>query len=230
MRLTLSFLLLLTFTSCAHKSHHKGHHKSHKTHHGHSGHSSHHRFQDAEKWSRIFEAEKRDKWQKPDLVIKTLNIRKTDHIADIGSATGYFPVRLAKKASQGMVYGVDIEPNLVEFLNKRAQKEKISNLISILGTTDSPMIPKPVNMILSVDTYHHISNRPTYFKNLKSSLKKGGRIVIIDFKKGDLPVGPKDRMKIAPKQVINELKEAGYFLKESHDILPYQFILVFSAK
>lgn len=229
MRLSLATFLILIIASCSHHGHHKnhskGHHKGHKT-----GHHKHHRFDDAEKWSKIFEDKKRDEWQKPDLVIKTLNIKRNDEIADIGSATGYFPIRLAKKASKGMVYGVDIEPTLIEFLNKRAQKEKINNLISILGTPSNPLIPRPVDIILSVDTYHHIGNRPQYFENLKASLKKGGRIVIIDFKKGDLPVGPRDPMKIPPSQVIEEFKEAGYFLKESFDILPYQFILVFSAK
>lgn len=216
MKKLILMLIPITLLSCAHgpKHSHHGHHK-------------HHRFQNAKKWAKVFEDPKRDKWQKPDLVFKTLGIRKTDTIADIGSATGYFPVRLAKKAKKGMVYGIDIEPNLVEFLNNRAQEEGLNNLISVLGTPQNPLVPKPVDLILTVDTYHHFSNRVAYFKNLHSKLKKGGRLVIIDFKKGDLPVGPRDKMKIAPSQVIDELKQAGYFLKESPDILPYQYILVF---
>ncbi len=212
------FSLITSLTSCAHKKHHS-----------HSGHHKHHRFQDAKKWAKVFERKDRDKWQKPDLVIKTLGVKRSDHIADIGSATGYFPTRLAKVAKKGMVYGIDIEPTLVQFLNERAQKENIDNLISVLGTPSNPLIPKPVDMILTVDTYHHISQRVAYFGNLKKSLKKKGRLVIIDFKKGDFPVGPRDKMKIPQVQVIEELKEAGFSLKESHDILPYQFILVFSA-
>ena len=195
--------------------------------HAHHGHHKHHRFENAQKWAKVFEDPERDKWQKPNLVIRTLGVRKTDTIADIGSATGYFPIRLAKKARKGMVYGIDIEPNLVEFLNNRAQKEGIKNLVSLLGTPTNPLIPRPVDMILTVDTYHHFGDRVTYFKNLRSKLKKGGRLVIIDFKKGDLPFGPSDKMKLAPKQVIEELKQAGYFLKESPDILPYQYILIF---
>ena len=215
-QLIISMLVTLLTLSC---SHHKKH--------GHSGHHKHHRFQDAKKWEKVFEDPARDKWQKPNLVLNTLGIRSTDTIADIGSATGYFPVRLAKKAKRGMVYAIDIEPNLVAFLNERAQKEGIKNLISLLGTPSTPLIPKPVNLILTVDTYHHIGERIQYFRNLRSKLKKGGRLVIIDFKKGELPFGPSDKMKIAPKEVIEELKKAGYFLKESPDILPYQYILVF---
>jgi cyclopropane fatty-acyl-phospholipid synthase-like methyltransferase len=218
MKLILSLLLLTTLVSCSHKKHHS-----------HSGHHKHHRFQDAKKWAKVFERKDRDKWQKPDLVIKRLGIKRTDDIADIGSATGYFPIRLAKVATKGNVYGIDIEPTLVEFLNERATHEKISNLISLLGTPHNPLIPKPVDVILTVDTYHHISKRVDYFHNLKKSLKKNGRLVIIDFKQGDFPVGPKDAMKIPQAQVIEELKKAGFSLKESHDILPYQFILVFVA-
>ncbi|MCF8058968.1 MAG: methyltransferase domain-containing protein [Bacteriovoracaceae bacterium] len=217
MKKLISILLVTIFFSCTHSNKHdhpKGHHK-------------HHSFSDAQKWEKVFESKKRDLWQKPELIFQKLKIQKKDHIADIGSATGYFPVRLAKIASRGKVWAIDIEPNLIDFLNKRAQKEGLTNLVSILGTPSNPLIPSPVDMILTVDTYHHISDRVTYFSNLKSKLKDKGRLVIIDFKKGKFPVGPKDSMKLESSVVIKELSKAGFNLKENIDILPYQYILVF---
>lgn len=213
-------MLFFLFT-CSHTGHHKKH--AHP-----KGHHKHHSFSDAKKWEKVFESKKRDVWQRPDLVLKTLNIKKDHHIADIGSATGYFPIRLAKKANKGKVWAIDIEPNLVDFLNKRAVKEGLDNLTSILGTPSNPLIPSPVDMILTVDTYHHISDRVIYFKNISKKLRKNGRLVIIDFKKGDFPVGPRDSMKLEESQVIQELSKAGFTLKENHQFLPYQYILVFS--
>lgn len=212
----ISLLSIIAFVSC-----------SSGTHVGHSGHGHHHRFNDAKRWAKVFEDEKRELWQRPSLVINRVGVKDNSVVADIGSATGYFPVRLAAKAQKGKVWAIDIEPNLVNFLNKRVQEEKIPNVISILGTPKDPMIPERVDFIFTVDTYHHIESRKEYFKNLKSKLKESGKIVIVDFKKGDFPVGPKNKMKISQEDVIQEMKAAGFSLERTHDFLIYQYILVF---
>lgn len=185
-----------------------------------------HRFSDTQRWARVFEDSARDEWQLPEKVIATMGLQPNHRIADIGSATGYFPVRFARIATQGKVYGIDIEPNMVDYLNQRAQKENLSNLISILGAPDDPKIPEPVDIIFICDTYHHIQSRVTYFQQLKSSLRKPGKIVIVDFKKGELPVGPPDKMKLAAEQVQEELTQAGYHLVQQ-TALPYQYLLIF---
>lgn len=197
------------------------------THSGGHGHSDHHGFKDAQRWANVFESEKRVHWQRPNLVINRVGVKKDSIIADIGSATGYFPIRLAAKANQGKVWAIDIEPNLVNFLNERVKKERIPNVVSILGTSKDPMIPEAVDFIFTVDTYHHISERVIYFKNLHNKLRKNGKVVIVDFKKGDFPVGPKNKMKLDAEEVVQEMKEAGYTLEKKHDFLIYQYILVF---
>jgi cyclopropane fatty-acyl-phospholipid synthase-like methyltransferase len=201
--------------SCTH--HRVQKHNQHKN-------KEHHYFSDAKKWEKVFESRKRDEWQKPDEVIKTLKIKKTDLVVDIGSATGYFPVRLAKISRR--VWGVDIEPNLVNFLNARAREEKLANLFSILGTEEDPMIPERVDLILLVNTYHHIDHRTTYFVKQRKKMTDGARIVIIDFKKGDLPVGPK-HMKLSKSEIVTEMDRAGFRLKADHNTLPYQYFLEF---
>ena len=193
----------------------------------HEHHNKHHRFDDAEKWAKIFEDKKRDAWQEPMKILKVLNLKTDSKVADIGSATGYFPVRIAKVIPKGRVWAIDVEPNLVNFLNKRAEKEKIQNLFSVLGTFDDPLIPEKVDYIFIVNTYHHIAKRKKYFENLKASLTKEGKIVIIDFRKGKLPFGPKDEMKISKKNITAEMKIAGYRVAKTYDFLKYQNILVF---
>lgn len=223
----ISVFILIFATACAgnHHSKHKNHHKGHKV--SHSWHAHHHRFDDAEKWAKVFEKEERKKWQKPNQVIRALNLKKTAKVADIGAGTGYFPVRIAKKRPAGRVYAIDIEPNLIRYLYKRKYKEGLKNLFPVLGSMDDPLIPEKVDVIMMVDTYHHISKRAQYFSHLKTYLKKNGRIVIVDFKKGKLPVGPKDKMKIAPQQVIKEMKEAGFELHKMESFLPYQYMITF---
>jgi len=190
----------------------------------------HHRFEDAEKWAGIFENPERDAWQKPDELIRSLEIPVDAVIADIGSATGYFPVRFSRLATEGKVYGVDIEKTLVNYLNSRAKKENLSNLVSILGEPDDPKIPERADLVFICDTYHHIRDRGDYFENLKQYIQTEGRLVVVDFKLGDLPVGPPDKHKLAPDVVREELTGAGYRQVPHALELPYQYILVFDLE
>jgi SAM-dependent methyltransferase len=186
-----------------------------------------HRFDDAERWARVFEDPARDAWQRPEQVIVALRIPRGARVADVGAATGYFPVRIARAHPDATVYGVDIEPNLVAFLRARADREKLSNLRTVLATPADPKLPEPVDLVLLVDTYHHLEDRPTYFANLAWWLRPGGRVAIVDFRKGSR-IGPPEHHKIAEQSVIAEMNQAGYRLAENHDFLPHQYFLVFA--
>ncbi|MGV3624781.1 MAG: class I SAM-dependent methyltransferase [Archangium sp.] len=186
----------------------------------------HHSFDDANAWAQSFEDPSRDEWQKPAEVIAALNLPKSARIADIGSATGYFSTRLAKAVPEGKVYGLDVESSMVEYLDARAEKEGIGNLTAQLAAFDDPKIPEPVDLIIVVDTYHHLDARKVYFAKLAEKLKPDGRIVIIDFKR-ESKMGPPADMKVGPEAVRAELEAAGYKLATSHDFLPEQFFLVF---
>lgn len=204
----LSLLGLLLFAACAHKPHAKGDHD----------------FDDAEAWARAFEDPARDSWQQPDQVIGALQLTPSLKVADIGAATGYFPIRFAKLANR--VYGVDIESAMVEYLQHRAEREGLSNLLAVQATSDDAKIPEPVDLITIVDTYHHIDNRPVYFTNLKRSLTANGRIAIIDFRMGSKR-GPPDDAKVAADVVIAELAQAGLTLDAQHEFLTDQYFLIF---
>ncbi|MEW6435371.1 MAG: class I SAM-dependent methyltransferase [Myxococcota bacterium] len=193
----------------------------------HHQHTAHHRFDDAEAWAKSFESPERDAWQKPDQVIAALELPPDAKVADIGAATGYFPVRVARVVPQGHVYGVDVESSMVEYLNKRAATEGLANLSAVQATFDDAKIPEPVDVVMMVNTYHHIERRPAYFARLAASLKSGGRLAIIDFRRGSSR-GPPDSEKVPPEQVAKELAEAGYAQVASFDFLPEQFFLVFT--
>lgn len=225
----IAIILILAIPALA--QHHEGDHSSAKKgeHHGDSA-TVHHRFEDAERWATVFEDPERDEWQKPDYVIERLNVAPDAVIADIGSATGYFTVRLAAAARQGKVYGIDIEPSMVEYLNHRAETEGLNNLLSVLGEPEDPKLPEAVDLVFVCDTYHHIGDRVEYFHRLIERLKPGGRIVNIDFKPGELPVGPKPAHKLKPERVAAEMFAAGYELSETDESLPYQYLQVFKVR
>ena len=185
----------------------------------------HRHFDDAERWSEVFDHPSRAAWQKPAEVIRALELAPDAALADIGAGTGYFAVRLARAAPQGRVFAVDVSPSMVRHLESRARREKLANLVAHRADADDPRLPQPVDLAILVDTYHHIGDREAYFGKLRGSLTSRGRLAIIDFRP-DSPVGPRHG-RIAPDTVKAELARAGYRLAAEHDFLPYQYFLVF---
>ena len=191
-----------------------------------SPHTHEHSFHGAENWARVFDDPKRDATQKPHEVIQALALKPDAIIADIGSGTGYFSVRLAHMVPKGRVYGADIEPDMVRYLAERVKREQLDNVSSIAAAPDDPRLPERVDLILMVDVLHHIADRARYLQKLRGSLKPGGRIAIIDFRM-DAPDGPPKSARLAPGRVKTELHAAGYALLEEHAFLPNQYFLVF---
>ena len=192
-------------------------------------HTREHAFTDAERWAKIFDDPARDAWQKPREVIAALAVAPDAAVADIGSGTGYFAVRLARAAPKGVVYGVDTEPSMVKYLDQRAKHEGLANLVSVAGNPGDANLPGKVDLVLMVDVYHHIAERASYFGKLRGSLNAGARVAIIDFRL-DSPSGPPKRERIAAEQVKSELAKAGYAVAKEHQFLPDQYFLVFEAK
>ena len=188
-----------------------------------------HSFGDAEKWAKEFDNPQRDAWQKPDEVLDALHLQRTDKVADIGAGTGYFSVRIAKRVPDGKVFSVDIEPDMLHYLGERAHREHLSVLLPVRGTTDSPNLPEPVDVVLIVDTYHHIENRISYFAKLRDLLLRNGRLAIVDFRV-DAPDGPPSELRLPPEKITAVLDAAGYSLIETHTFLPRQNFLVFQRK
>ena len=186
-----------------------------------SPHTHQHTFRDAEKWTHVFDDPARDAWQKPHEVIQALGLQ-----ADLGAGTGYFTARLANMLPRGRVYAVDIEPDMVRYVEARAKREGLGNVVAVQGEPDDPLLPEKVDLILLVDVYHHISDRASYFRRLRDALRPGGRVAVIDFKL-DSPAGPPRAARIAPATVRGEMKAAGYAETAAHSFLPYQYFLIF---
>lgn len=189
--------------------------------------SHQHHFGGAEQWAKSFDDPKRDAWQKPHEVITALGLDSDAVVADIGSGTGYFAVRLAHFVPTGMVYGVDAEPDMVAYLARRAKQMGLANITSMAATAQAPTLPQKADLALLVDVYHHLASRPAYFRKLGESLKPGGRIAIIDFNASS-KVGPPVRERISAAQVKAEMQEAGYRLLSEPGFLPNQYFLIFA--
>jgi ubiquinone/menaquinone biosynthesis C-methylase UbiE len=194
--------------------------------------TSHHSFADVEHWKSVFDDPSRAAWQKPDELVRALELRAGMTVVDLGAGTGYFSRFLSAAVGPGgTVLAVDPEPNMVARLRERAEGEKTDNVVPILASPDNPRIPAgSADLILIVDTYHHIDDRLAYLRRLRRCLRPDGRVAVVDWQKRDLPVGPPLDHKRAREQVVEEMVAAGWTLAAEPDVLPYQYVLIFRAR
>lgn len=172
-----------------------------------------------------FESPERDAYQQPEKVLEFLGDLQGQTIMDIGAGSGYFSVKLAEKGAK--VIAADVDDEFQEFLQRRIEKSNLDNIETRKIPYDSPNLKEEeVDMVLIVNAYHHIENRPEYFTKVKKGTKPEGQLVIIDFFKSEIPVGPPLDHKLPIDVVVNELKKAGYNSFEVNvDLLPYQYII-----
>jgi SAM-dependent methyltransferase len=162
-------------------------------------------------------------------VVAALNLAPDARVADLGAGTGYFSVRLAKAVPQGVVYGLDVEPDMSRHLTERASKAGLSNVRALTVKPDAFSVPEPVDVVLCVNTWHHIENRGAYLQTVAQNLRPGGRVVIVDYTK-DAPEGPPMEMRLSPEAVDAEFASQGFVRVETFDFLPRQYALVLSPK
>jgi arsenite methyltransferase len=173
----------------------------------------------------------RDAYQKPHEVIEALALKPGEIIADIGSGSGYFTLRMARHVGDtGHVYGVDVNPDMIRHLNERLRDAGVLNVSTILARPDDPLLPQPVDRFVIVDVWHHVDEQPKYLAVMKKHLRPGGQVVMIDFHKRDLPVGPPLAMKISRDDLIAQMTAHGFTLAREHTFLPYQYFLVFEPR
>lgn len=189
----------------------------------------HHPLEPASQCIKLLEDPGRDTWQQPEAVIDSLGIKLGDDVADLGAGSGYFTTRLAQVVGPtGNVYAVDVDPQMLAYIERRAKEEQLENLQTILAEPHDPKLgSSSVDLIFICNTLHHISAREKYYPLLAQALKPGGRLVDIDFQKRDSPVGPSLEVRLARKDVIKELEAAGFRLIKEFDFLKYQYFLVF---
>jgi arsenite methyltransferase len=176
-----------------------------------------------------YEGFNRDSWQQPDKVIAALNLHPGEVVADLGSGGGYFTFKLARAvAPSGKVYAVDVDKDMIELIAKRLKEESGNNVETILATATDPLLPQTgVDLIFTVNTYHHIANRLAYFANVRKYLRPGGRIAIIDLDRRAWLEGLLGHY--TPSETIKrEMEQAGYALQQQLDFLDRQSFLIFS--
>ena len=179
----------------------------------------------------LYEGFQRDGWQQAERVILALGIRSGEHIADLGAGGGYFTFRLADETGvDGNVYAVDVDEDMVEYVETKAKADGYTTLMGIVATNNDSLLPEQgVDLIFTCNTYHHVKNRVAYFEHAKKHLRPRGRVAIIDF--DDRAWFQRLFGHITPAADIrNEMEAAGYRLVQKFDFLPKQNFQIFMVQ
>jgi len=187
-----------------------------------------HSFRDADHWASVWDDPERDAWQKPLTVLEFLGIERGETVADLGAGTGYFTKLLSIQVGpEGKVYAVDVEQTMLDHLMAR-EDMTTERVVPVLAKKNDPGLPQgAIDVVMVVNTWHHVGKRTRYLPLLGQSLSPEGRVAIIDYRKGDLPVGPRPNRKLSRNQVIAEFESTGWRFVAESVALPYQYLLVF---
>lgn len=178
------------------------------------------------------ERPKREKEEEPDKLIDLLKIKEGSVVADVGAGSGYHSFRMsAKVGEKGKVLAVDIQPEMLDALKKRAKDRKITNVEPVLGTENDPKLPEgKVDLILLVDVYHEFSEPYEMTRAMVKALKPGGRLVFVEFRLEDPKVPIKLVHKMTDKQVKKEMEPHPLKWVSTNEDLPWQHVITFEKK
>jgi ubiquinone/menaquinone biosynthesis C-methylase UbiE len=174
----------------------------------------------------------RDAEEQPDLMIRELRLSPGQVACDVGAGNGFHTLRMAKVvAPGGRVIAVDIQPEMLALLNRRAHDAQVENVQVVLGEPSDPHLPPSTcDMVLMVDVYHELSDPPAMLAKLARALTKTGRIALVEFREEDPDVPIKALHKMSKAQILKEMEHNGLRLDRSFDGLPWQHLLLFATR
>jgi arsenite methyltransferase len=230
-------------TGCEHKhdhaqggakgDNHHGHHGHHGHHtekgegHGHHGGGHKHHERSAAEWIAILDDPARLEWQKPDGIVEALALKGGELVVDVGAASGSFTTRLARAVPKGRVIATDIDPELITHLGALAKKEGLANVFpTLVGETESG-VPKDTDLVFMANVLHHLPDPAKWLIDVVSTLRPGARVALVEFTKGDHPVGPPDSEKYSRDQLSGMFDGAGLRVVADHEgMLPYHHVII----
>jgi len=174
----------------------------------------------------------RETEEAPSMLVKSLELKPGMNVADIGAGSGYLSFMMAKRvAPSGKVYAEDIQPEMIDIVRKKMAENGQKNVVPCIGTTTDPKLPpQSIDLMILVDVYHEFDQPYEMVSNMVKALKKGGRLVFVEYRKEDPNVPIKEVHKMSVAQVKKEMSIFPLDYKQTIEILPRQHIIVFTRK
>ena len=164
--------------------------------------------------------------------IDALGLKPGMVVCDLGAGSGYYTTRMAKKVGpQGKVYAVDIQPGMIQLLEKRLKQEGIKNVQTVLSTESDPKLPDDaIDLLILVDVYHEFAEPQQMLRKIRRALKEDGRLVLLEYRKEDPKVPIRLEHKMSIEEVTMELNAEGFEIAEVKEHLPWQHMFILKKK
>jgi SAM-dependent methyltransferase len=171
----------------------------------------------------------REQEERPQLVLDALELRPGQAVADLGCGSGYYAFRMGELVgSDGRVFAVDIEPRMLDFVRERARRERVTNIEPVRASASDPnLAAQSVDLVLMVDVYHELEHPFEVMQKVRTALKPGGRVALVEFRGEDPKVMIKAVHKMTEKQVIAEMAAVGLKHVKTVRTLPIQHLTIF---
>ena len=165
------------------------------------------------------------------MMLDALGVEPGATVCDMGAGNGFYTLEMARMVGpEGLVYAVDIQPEMLRMLSRRAAQEGLGNIRLVLGSPIDPRLPVgEIDLVLCVDVYHEFSHPEAMLARIRDSLSEDGKLVLVEFRGEDPAVPIKPLHKMTKAQVRAELEPAGFRVASEFDRLPWQHLLFFSA-
>lgn len=172
----------------------------------------------------------REQEERCSLMLTNLGVKRGMNICDMGCGNGFYTLQLAKMVGEkGHLYAVDIQPEMLKFLNDRADKLGVKNVSPILGTFTNPRLPAgKIDLILCVDVYHEFSHPEQMLSAMRDSLSPTGVVALVEYRAEDPEVPIKPEHKMTKEQILKEYPANGFKLVKEFDGLPWQHLMFFA--
>lgn len=171
----------------------------------------------------------REREERPSLAVRLLRLQPGQTVADIGAGSGYYTELLSRAVGpSGKVYATEIQPEMLRLLERRVQRRKLANVITVLATETDPRLPREsLDLALLVDVYHEFAHPQQMLRRIREALKPGGRLVLIEFRKEDPAVPIREEHKMSVAEARAEVEPEGFRFEAVLNDLPWQHILIF---
>jgi len=177
------------------------------------------------------ERPEREREEQPSILIRSLGLKPGQVVADIGAGTGYFAFRIAPLVPQGTVLAVDIQPEMLEIVERSKRESGVRNVQTLLGAIDDPRLPaQSVDLVLMVDVYHEFSHPREMMLSIVRALRPGGRVALVEYRAEDPAVPIKALHKMSERQAIREMAAVGLQHVETRNALPWQHLMFFEKR
>ncbi len=163
--------------------------------------------------------------------IAAMPLKPGDYVADIGAGTGYYTFKIAPELTSGKVFAVELQPELIEYLNNKKAESNTQNLTVVKSTEKSVNLPQnSIDLAFMVDVYHELAYPQEVLQSIYKALKPGGKLLLLEYRAEDSNVPIKTLHKMSVTQVNKELNANGFKLSDRKDFLPWQHFLLYEKQ